>query len=101
MTSTLLRDENGHSKALFGIAKDITEIKRVEEKLRESEKKYRAIFDKAIEGILIAKEGRIALANAALEKMIGHNKEIIASKPFTEFIHPEDREMVHENYKKE
>jgi len=70
------------------VARDITARKRAEETLRKSEEKHRAIFENANDIIIIAQDGRIAFANPAL------------SKPFTEFIHPDDRKIVFERYKK-
>jgi len=82
------------------VARDITARKRAEETLRESEEKHRAIFENANDMIVIAQEGRIAFANPALKKTLGYSNEEIVSKAFTEFIHPDDRKMVFERYKK-
>ncbi len=92
-----LQDGN---EGILCIAVDITELERVEEILRESEEKHRVIFENANDIIVIAQEGRIAFANPALEKILGYSNDEIISKPFTEFIHPDDREMVVERYKK-
>jgi len=82
------------------VARDITARKWAEETLRGSEEKYRAIFENASDIIVIAKDGRIALANPAFEKILGYPDNEVVSRPFTEFIHPDDREMVFERYKK-
>lgn len=82
------------------VARDITARKRAEETLRESEEKYRAIFENANDIIIIAQGGRIAFANPAFEKILGYSFEDVVSKPFTDFIHPDDRQMVFERYKK-
>lgn len=86
--------------AVLFVVRDITARKRAEETLRESEEKYRAIFENANDIIIIAKDGRIAFANPALEKILGYSDNEVVSRPFTEFIHPDDREMVFERYKK-
>ncbi len=82
------------------VARDITARKRAEETLRESEEKHRAIFENANDMIIIAQDGRIAFANPALEKILGYSDDEVVSKPFTEFIHPDDRGMVFKRYKK-
>jgi diguanylate cyclase (GGDEF)-like protein/PAS domain S-box-containing protein len=58
--------------SVFG--KDITERKAAESALREAEKKYRSIFDGALEGIFQASlEGQSLAANPALARMLGYD----------------------------
>jgi PAS domain S-box-containing protein len=93
-------DKRGRVVSVEGIAHDITERLKAEEGLRESEEKYRAIFENANDMIVIAQDGRIAFANSALERVLGYSNGEVVSKPFTEFIHPDDRELVFSRYKK-
>ena len=79
---------------------DITERKRAEEALRESENKYRTLIKNAGEAIIVAQDGIIKFANPKGEELYGHSQEELASKPLTDFIHEEDREMVGERHKK-
>ncbi|MCX8159967.1 MAG: PAS domain S-box protein [Candidatus Saccharicenans sp.] len=72
---------------------------RAESKLRESEEKYRVLFDNAGQLILVAQDGVLKLANKkALE--YGYESEEIIGKPFLDFIHPDDRRMVWERHQK-
>lgn len=67
------RQKNIIGKILF--FKDITERKIAEEKLKESEKRYRELFENSLDGIYISTpEGRFTYANAALVKMLGYEK---------------------------
>ncbi len=77
--------------AIVGMAFDVTERKRAQEALRESETRFRAIFENAAIGIaLVDVHGHPAESNPALQKMVGYNKFELADMPFTEFTHPDD-----------
>ena len=68
-------------------------------KLKEKEElRYRELFEASGEAILVAQEGYIIFANERLSDMLGRSYDEIRSKPFTEFIHPDDREMVLEHH---
>ncbi len=56
---------------LVGICQDVTERKRAEEKLRESEERYRAVVENVPEGIIVTVEEQIVFANAAVAAMLG------------------------------
>ncbi|BCK87877.1 hypothetical protein MIZ01_1674 [Sideroxyarcus emersonii] len=59
---------------LLSIARDITERKRAEAKLRESEEKFRAIFDHARDGIIVmdVDERSVKFSNSSMEQMLGY-----------------------------
>jgi len=64
-----------------------------DEELRNSEEKYRLLFENAQEAIIITQDRRMILVNPAAVKIIGYSAEKLTAQPFTEFIHPDDREM--------
>jgi PAS domain S-box-containing protein len=67
-------DQKGNLKGYRGVDKDITERKRAEKALQESEARYRGIFDGALEGISrTTLQGTILVANPALAKMLGYD----------------------------
>jgi PAS domain S-box-containing protein/putative nucleotidyltransferase with HDIG domain len=81
-----------------GIGRDITERRRGEEALRESEEKYRTLVENAAEAILIAQDGRLKFVNRMTSEISGYSKQELCSRPFLEFVHPDDREMVGERH---
>jgi len=65
---------DGTPKALCGITTDITERKRVEQALGQSEKRYRSIFENAVEGIFqTTLGGKYVAVNPALARMYGYD----------------------------
>jgi PAS domain S-box-containing protein len=77
---------------------DISDSKRAEEALRESEDRYRMLVENANEAIFVIQDGRICFANPKLEQMGKYTTEELAQRPFLEFVHPDDRTMVGEQH---
>jgi len=74
-------------------------VRRIaEEALQESEHKYRQVLENAGEAIFIAQDEYIRLANAATAKLLELPAEEITSRPFSQFIHPEDRAVIAERH---
>jgi PAS domain S-box-containing protein len=92
-TFQFIRDEQGKATGILAEGKDITTRKRAEKALRVSEEKYRLVVENAKEGIIIAQDLNLVFVNRAAMDMIGYSGEILV-KPFTDFIHPDDRNMV-------
>ncbi len=68
-------DWEGQEKGLV-IARDITERKKAEEALRESEERYRTLFEGSTDGIAISSlDGKILNANQAYQDMLGYTLE--------------------------
>ncbi len=77
------------------------ERKRVEEAQIESEKKYRLLINNANESIIVAQDGLLKFVNPmTLELLEGYSEQDLIDRPFPEFIHPDDRGMVVENYRR-
>ena len=78
--------------------KILLSAKRAEDALRASEEKYRLLFENANESILVAQDSRIKFVNPKFMKVMGYSEMELKSRPFAEFIHPDDREMVVNNH---
>ena len=92
--------KNGKPIGLRGVVVDITEQKSAEEKIRESEEKYRDLMENSPQGITIYVDGKIAYINKASLRLIRANdKSELMGKTIIDFIHPQNRELVLERMK--
>jgi PAS domain S-box-containing protein len=97
---TPLFDATGHCTNLVGSVHDITERKLADQKLRESEERYRSVIENAAEGITVAQDGTLQYANSRLLDMIQTDPTGIAGRLFTDFIHPDDRASVFDRFQR-
>jgi PAS domain S-box-containing protein len=93
-----VRTASGYTFSSF--VRDISRRKAQARALAESEAKYRKVVENVNEGILITAGGRILYANPKALEQTGQDLETAKSKPFIEFIHPEDRDRVLANHMK-
>ena len=94
-------DAQGTVAGLIGIIIDVTERKRAEEALRQSEERNRLLSDLTMEGILLHRDAVAIDLNLALARMMGLEREELLGKNFMEFVHVDDRALVLENISKE
>ena len=87
-------DSEGRVTAYDGLLQDITERKRAEEAMRESEEKYRTIFESTGTATIIGDEDTtISMVNSEFEVLSGYSRqEIEGKKSWTEFVWKEDLE---------
>ncbi len=96
----VMRDENGRPASILGVTFDISRYKWIEETLRESEARYRNIFENAMEGIYqTTPEGRYLSVNPAFVRMFGYASQEEMLEGVTDigrqiYVHPEDRERL-------
>jgi PAS domain S-box-containing protein len=76
---------------LLTVQKDITERKKMEELIKESEEKFRIIFDNAADGILLAdaKTRKFHTCNSTISQMLGYSPEEIKNLGVAD-IHPKE-----------
>jgi len=80
---------------------EITEHKRVEQALRESEERYRRLVELCPDAIVVVSEGKIVFANPAEATLMGASSpEELIGKSEIELLHPEDRTTVEERLRR-
>lgn len=90
--------ENNVTHAVV-VSHNITELKIIEQALRESEQKYRNLVERANDGIVIIQDGLIKYVNPSGVKLSGGVIEEMLDKPFTNYIHPDEIDKLVKGYK--
>ncbi len=83
LSVSVLRDENGNITGSVGIIKDISEKKKAEKKLRESEEKYEGLFESTTDGMLVLDaRGEIKDINGKALEIFGKNQNEMIGENF-------------------
>ncbi|MFA7291444.1 MAG: PAS domain S-box protein [Rhodocyclaceae bacterium] len=91
MVASAVLDKNDKLAYSIGQMLDIDRQKRAEQSLRESEARFRAIFDNASIGIAATDAfGRVGYFNEAFRSMLGYESEALVEMNFADFTHPRD-----------
>ncbi len=79
---------------MLTIGRDITERKRREAALRESEARLRSLADAALEAVVITEHGRIVEANEVFADIFGYERHEALGMPISQLVAPEYRTLV-------
>ncbi len=89
---TALRDESGELRGFAKVTRDITERRRAEEALRQTEERFRllveSVKDYAI--VMLDPDGRVVSWNVGAERILGYRADEITGQPFARFYPDED-----------
>ena len=89
---TAVRDGHGKLRGFVKVTRDLTERRRIEEKLRRSEERSRQLVDsvKDYAILLLDTEGRVLSWNSGAQRIKGYRAEEILGEHFSRFFTPED-----------
>jgi PAS domain S-box-containing protein len=90
----VIADNEGRPCGLRGVTTDISERKRSENALRESEERYEGLIDSTFDGVVIHRNAIIKSANRAYAVMFGYQVEELIGQDVLELVPPEHRELV-------
>ncbi|MHC4560748.1 MAG: PAS domain-containing protein [Planctomycetota bacterium] len=93
------RDSKGNIIGLFGISQDITDRKRAEKLLRESEAKFKNLAEQSPNMIFINHRGRVVYANKQCVEILGYELDELyaADFDFLKLIAPEYIQLIERN----
>jgi two-component system sensor histidine kinase UhpB len=93
VTAATVYDSQGESVSVRWVIRDITERKRAQQALQESEQRFRVIFDQAAVGIAqVSPEGSLLLVNQRLCDLLGYTQKELLARRWQQIIHPDDRQ---------
>jgi PAS domain S-box-containing protein len=85
-----------------GVMVDITEQKRVEAALLESEERYRRLVEVSPDAVLVHSDGTFVFANVAAARLLGvADPAVLVGQPFVQFVHPDYHEVVRRRVQQE
>ena len=92
--ATLMKDTDGKPQNIITVIRDITERKRAEEALRESEEMSRSMLDNAAMGVYLLQDKKFLYVNPTFEKITGYTSEELVGQEAINYVHPNDRSTV-------
>ncbi len=84
-------DESGECVGVQAIGRDVTEQRLVEERVQNTERKWRTLFEQATVGVmLVSRDHHIVEANPRAAELLGYSREELHTLSATDLIHPDD-----------
>ena len=95
ITVSPVRDASGKIIGASTIARDITERNQMQEQLRASEKRFRALIEKSSDAIvLVDTNGVLLYVSPSTTRLLGYTPDELVGRSAFELIHPEDVETI-------
>ncbi len=90
--ASTFEDAQGRLQGVFAAARDITEQKKLEQQLRESQSYNRGLIEASVDGLItVDPSGSISDVNARMCQMTGYSREDLTGTPFSDYFVDSDR----------
>ncbi|MDH4218708.1 MAG: PAS domain S-box protein [Candidatus Aminicenantes bacterium] len=94
-----VKDKKGRIAALRGVARDITERKKIESALKATEQKFAELSERAKNGVVIIQDGICKYANNSTTELLGYDLEEFKGKRFFDWFPSKDKENLAQRHK--
>ena len=95
-----IKDDKGVATGVVFVFQDVTERRRMEQNLRDSEEKYKHIAENSIDGVGMAQNGKIIYVNDAYCRIFGYKREELIGESLLKVVAPEDLPLIRERAKR-
>ena len=96
MRADAIKDAAGKIVGLIDISTNITDRKRTEQELRQSEQRFRSLIENATDIILIVDENGIChYVSPSQERILGYSREEVLGESIFNWVHPDEVHLVH------
>ncbi|MFA5125027.1 MAG: PAS domain S-box protein [Patescibacteria group bacterium] len=100
VSATLIKDNSGEPLYFLTIIEDITQHKKWEEEIKQSEERYSNLVENSNDAVILIQEGIVKYANPAIKNITGMVPSDVVGKPMIDFIAPQYKSSVVSNYQR-
>jgi PAS domain S-box-containing protein len=98
-TVTYVTGADGNRMGIMALGREITDRKRAEKKLQESELFYRSLIADSLDGMLLTDvQGSITFSSPSIKPILGFEEAELLHKNAFEFVHPDDQALAMEAF---
>jgi PAS domain S-box-containing protein len=96
------RNASGEVDHVLTTTRDLTALKRADERAREAYTTLQGLIDQSLTGVYVIQDGRFAYVNARFAELAGFERreDVLALPDVHALVHPEDRHIVEEHVRR-
>ena len=90
-----VKDARGRTITTYGVNRDVTDLKRNERRITESEGQFKSVVEQQVAGIIVVNyDGSLAYVNPRFAGMLGYETKEVIDQPLLSFIAERDRNTI-------